>query len=67
MEQFIATVRTARKGFDLKRTIDQIEAERIFSKLHYDNDIQSLTEIAEFVNEVYKELHQQAFKIQFNF
>ncbi|KAA6400249.1 MAG: hypothetical protein EZS28_004228 [Streblomastix strix] len=67
MEQFIATVSEARQGFARKRTIGKTEENGKLSELHYNNVIQSLSDIEEFVDKVYEEQHHQAFKIQFNF
>ncbi|KAA6380110.1 MAG: hypothetical protein EZS28_024364 [Streblomastix strix] len=76
MEQFVATVYNARQGFDRERTIEQTEENGYplgrqqscqLSELHYNNVIQSLLDIEEFVDKVYEEQHHQAFKIQFNF
>ncbi|KAA6369506.1 MAG: hypothetical protein EZS28_034967, partial [Streblomastix strix] len=66
-EQFIATVSEARQGFARERTIEQEEPNGQLSQLHYNNVIQSLSDIEEFVDKVYEEQHHKAFKIQFNF
>ncbi|KAA6359580.1 MAG: hypothetical protein EZS28_044893, partial [Streblomastix strix] len=67
MEQFVATVYKARQGFGRERTVEQTEENGQLSELHYNNVIQSLMDIEEFVDKVYEEQHHQAFKIQFNF
>ncbi|KAA6379686.1 MAG: hypothetical protein EZS28_024786 [Streblomastix strix] len=67
MEQFIATVSEARQGFARERNIGKTEDNGQLSELHYNNVIQSLSDIEEFVDKVYEEQHHKAFKIQFNF
>ncbi|KAA6365361.1 MAG: hypothetical protein EZS28_039112 [Streblomastix strix] len=67
MEQFMATVYKARQGFDRERTVEQEETNGQLSELHYQNVIQSVRDIEQFIEKVYKEQHPQAFKIQFNF
>ncbi|KAA6403489.1 MAG: hypothetical protein EZS28_000987 [Streblomastix strix] len=67
MEEFVATVYKARQGFDRERTVNQRQENGQLSELHYNNVIQSLIDIEEFVDKVYEEQHHQAFKIQFNF
>ncbi|KAA6378313.1 MAG: hypothetical protein EZS28_026160, partial [Streblomastix strix] len=67
MEQFIDTVDSARTGFNRERTVNQRDEQGQLSQLHYNNVIQSLSDIEMFVNEIYESQHHQAFKIQFNF
>ncbi|KAA6377905.1 MAG: hypothetical protein EZS28_026568, partial [Streblomastix strix] len=67
MEQFVATVYKARQGFDRERKIELKEENDQRSELHYNNVIQSVRDIEEFVDKVYEEQHHKAFKIQFNF
>ncbi|KAA6359086.1 MAG: hypothetical protein EZS28_045387 [Streblomastix strix] len=67
MEQFIDIADSVRTGFNRERTINQTDKQGQLSQQHYNNVIQSLSDIDMFVDEVYEAQHHQAFKTQFNF